>query len=82
MNDIKFSKHALDVMISREISKDLVFETIEDYSLKIIVSKDEEHYYKSIESKENRCLKVVLNPKTLKVVTVYFDRNMRKRGCK
>jgi len=82
MNEINFSKHALDVMIKRDISKALVFETINNYSLKVNISKDEEHYYKTIESKEDRCLKVVLNPKTLNVITVYFDRNMRKRGCK
>ena len=82
MNEINFSKHALDVMIKRDISKALVFETINNYSLKVNVSNDEEHYYKTIESKEDRCLKVVLNPKTLNVITVYFDRNMRKRGCK
>jgi len=82
MNNINFSKHALDVMLKREISKDIIFETLKDYSIKINISKQEEHYYKSIKSKENRCLKVVLNPKTLNVITVYFDRNMRKRGCK
>jgi len=82
MDNINFSKHALEVMIKRDISKALVLETINDYSLKVKLTENEEHYYKSIKSKENRCLKVVLNPKTLYVVTVYFDRNMRKRGCK
>ena len=35
-----------------------------------------------IEAYENRCLKVVVNPVKRLEITVYFDRQMRKKGCK
>ena len=31
---------------------------------------------------ENICLKIVLNPISMIVITAYFDRNVRKKGCK
>jgi len=42
----------------------------------------EVHYFKTIEENLHRCLKVVINPVSMKIITVYFDRNMRKKGCK
>jgi len=69
-------------MQEREIESSWVIDTIENSSLKILVSSSEIHFFKKIVSMEERCLKVVLNPKTMNVVTVYFDRKMRKKGCK
>ncbi len=69
-------------MSERGISKKWVFDTLEKYSLKISISNVEEHYFKQIDIADNRCLKVVYNPLGKRIVTVYFDRNMRKKGCK
>jgi len=78
---ITFSQHSLDVIFERKIKKSWIYDVIENYSLKKVVSSDEIHYFKTIFEAENRCLKVVLNPKTKNLITVYFDRNMRKKGC-
>jgi len=50
--------------------------------LKIEKSSTELNLFSIIEENENMCLKVVINPISMIVVTVYFDRNMRKKGCK
>lgn len=80
--EILFSQHALDVMKKREISKKWVFDTLQSPFLKVPISNIETHYYKQIDEAGFRCLKVVLNPKERRVITTYFDRNMRKKGCK
>ncbi len=78
---IKFSKHAIDVMQKREIIKEWVKTTVISADMEIIISAQERHYFKVIEEADSRCLKVVLNPQTSNVITTYFDRNMRKKGC-
>ncbi len=69
-------------MASRDISKRWVFDTLKSFSLKVSISDVEEYYFKQVDEADFRCLKVVYNPKFMRVVTVYFDRGMRKRGCK
>ena len=67
----KLSKHAIDVMSSRNVKIEWV-----EFVLELA------HYFSTIKDNEDRCLKVVLNPSTWIVITAYFDRNMRKKGCK
>jgi len=76
-----FSQHALDVMHERGISRIWVLDTLKSPSVKMSITDNEEHYFKQIGDAENRCLKVVYNPEFRRVVTAYFDRNMRKKGC-
>jgi len=76
------SKHALDVMGARGIKEEWVDRTVETSSLKVIKAANEVHLFLTIYEHESRCLKVVINPISMIVVTAYFDRNMRKKGCK
>jgi hypothetical protein len=46
------------------------------------ISREEFNFFGVIEVAEGRCLKVVANPKKALIVTVYFDRKMKKRGCR
>ena len=78
----KLSKHALDVMSSRNIKEEWVDFTLETPSLIKKISIIEAHYFSKIEDNGSRCLKVVMNPTTGIIITAYFDRNMRKKGCK
>ena len=82
MDDYILSEHAKEVIKVRDIKKEWLERTLEFPSLIVNVAENETHYFASITEKENRCLKVVINPLTRKVITVYFDRNMRKRGCR
>jgi hypothetical protein len=69
-------------MKQRDISKEWVLETLKYPSLQHSVSDIEEHYFSQINHAGFRCLKVVFNPKENRIITAYFDRNMRKKGCK
>jgi len=84
MNRMKYrlSRHAVDVMAARAIKEKWVKDTVKNPSLKIIKSPNEVQLFSTINEYENRCLKVVLNPISMVVITVYFDRNKRKKGCK
>ena len=69
-------------MSARKILLKWLDATLEHPARIDIVSVNETHYFKTIEENDGRCLKVVFNPVTATVITVYFDRTMRKRGCK
>ena len=78
---IIFSVHAQDVMTTREIKQSWVEIVLESASNIIIINDDEIHYFKIIQEYDNRCLKVVFNPNKSLVITAFFDRKMKKRGC-
>jgi len=80
--EYRLSQHALDVMAAREIKEKWIRDTIQYPSLKRVKSSNEVNLFSTIDENGNRCLKVVVNPISMIVVTVYFDRNMRKKGCK
>jgi hypothetical protein len=78
----QLSRHAIDVITSRNIDTKWIDDTFQNYSRIDKIAENEIHFFKSIKENENRCLKVVFNPLTKIVITCYFDRNMRKRGCR
>ncbi|AHJ11905.1 DUF4258 domain-containing protein [Sulfurospirillum multivorans] len=78
----KLTGHAIDVMTSRGITIEWIERAVESPSFHTSISDFEEHFFKTIEEVSNWCLKVVVNPTSMKIVTAYFDRNMRKKGCK
>ena len=75
----QLSKHAQEAVELREIKLSWINDAISDSDKISKISDLEFHYHKKMESK---CLKVVVNPIHKKIITVYFDRNMNKRGCK
>ena len=78
----KLSKHALDVISARDINIKWIEYVLDNPSLVNHISDVEVNYFSTIEDNEARCLKVVFNPINKVVITTYFDRNMRKKGCK
>lgn len=78
----ELTQHAIDVMNARSIKIEWIQTALESPSSYHMVSEVEEHYFAIIASEANRCIKVVVNPLHMKIVTAYFDRNMRKKGCK
>ena len=76
------SAHAETVMLKRNIPKEWIFRTILVSSAVIEIDNNETHYFLNIKEYDNRCLKVVINPIKLLVVTAYFDRKAQKKGCK
>jgi hypothetical protein len=78
--EVNYSKHSLDVIAKREIKKEWIKEALENPSRIDKINLDEVHFYAKIIQNDNRCLKIVLNPLKNLIITVYFDRNMRKKG--
>lgn len=76
--DYRLSK---DVVFERDIEEVWIFRVMKSPTLKQEISYNETVFYGMITERENRCLKVVTNPLNRVIVTAYFDRNMRKRGC-
>ena len=76
------SQHALDVIEKRAILEEWIAYVVENPRLQHPVSENELHFYGQIDAYEKRCLKVVVNPQKALIITAYFDRNMRKRGCR
>ena len=78
----ELTQHAADVITLRSIKLEWIELALESPSAHKIISDVEEHYFKTIDAYSNRCIKVVVNRSSMKIVTAYFDRNMRKKGCK
>ena len=76
------SLHARDAISFRDISEEWINAVLEEPSGVEHISNSEVHYFKTIADNENRCLKVIVNPEKRVVITAFFDRKMRKRGCK
>ncbi len=66
----------------RGIQYEWVITTLSHPTARREISEEETHYFSPIAEAEGRCLKVVFNPTSHKLITTYFDRNMRKKGCK
>ncbi|PHS41013.1 MAG: hypothetical protein COB07_03195 [Sulfurovum sp.] len=78
----RLSSHAKDVMENRKIKENWVYEILSNPSTTLDIQENEKHLYGIINEYDNRCLKVVINPLKNLVITVYFDRKMKKKGCK
>ena len=78
----KLSVHAKDVMENRNIIEDWVYAILDNPSITIDIQEDEMHLYGIVHEYNGRCLKVVVNPLKNLVITTYFDRKMKKKGCK
>jgi hypothetical protein len=79
--DYKLTKHARDAMNKRKISAEWLERTL---SVPKMIQPDAvdpelEHRLAAIPENENRVLRVIVNTQTNpeRVVTMYFDRNMR-----
>lgn len=79
---LKLSKHAKDVMENRNILEEWVYIVLDNPSAKLLITNDEVHFYGIITEYNERCLKVVVNPLRGLIITTYFDRKMKKKGCK
>ncbi len=80
----ELTQHAIDVILSRGIKIEWIYLTIDFPSCHQVISEMEEHFFKPIDTDESsdRCIKVVVNPINLKIITTYLERNMRKKCCK
>ncbi len=75
----KLSNHAKERLYLRvEIKTKWIAQALESPLMVKTVSEYEVHYYKDISQYGGRVLKVVVNPVTKVIVTVFFDRRLKR----
>ena len=81
MTEYIFSKHAAEMMKERNIAEDWVWRVLNDSENTFTGEDSNLHFTKAIAEKENRVLRVVVNPAVSpkRIVTVFFDRRLRSK---
>ena len=78
---LKFSGHAMDVMLERGIPVEWVERAVAEPGLRAPDPNDPavERFFRSIPEYEDRVLRVAVNTRVVpwRVVSVFFDRSMR-----
>jgi len=76
-----FSKHATKMMEERKIAEDWVWRVLNESENTFTGEDGNLHFTKAIAEKENRILRVVVNPVASpnRIVTVFFDRRLRSK---
>ncbi|MBI5214375.1 MAG: DUF4258 domain-containing protein [Ignavibacteriae bacterium] len=75
---LDFTDHALNVQRERAISDTWIYTAIENPDERFVEDDGTIHYIKQINDFGGRFLRVVVNPISGKIVTVFFDRRIRK----
>jgi len=80
MVDYEFSEHASDMLRERKLRETWVQLALEDPEKKEPMEDGPVHYIRSIAQFGGRYLRVVVNPgvKPQRIVTVFFDRRIRR----
>lgn len=79
MVEYDISGHARNMMNERQISEEWVKETLSEPDYSEEKEDGTIHYIKAIAKHEERFLRVIVNPKDLRVVTIFFDRRFKRR---
>ena len=81
--ELEYTKHALDVMDERDIPVEWIERTVSEPSLRVPDPNDPEveRFFRAIPEYGDRILRVAVNTHVAiwRVVSVFFDRNMRGR---
>ena len=72
------SGHARDMMNERQIPEEWVMETLNSPDYSEEKEDGTTHYIKAIIEHGSRFLRVITNPMDLRVVTLFFDRRLKK----
>ncbi len=80
MVDYQFSKHASEMLRERNLREEWVSHVIEQPEAAQAREDGTVHYVRAIEEAGERYLRVVVNPNVSpqRIVTVFFDRSLRK----
>ncbi|MEI6502630.1 MAG: DUF4258 domain-containing protein [Armatimonadota bacterium] len=82
MPELLYTKHALDVLHERRIPQEWVTRVVGTPALVEHAADGTVHYIGPIAEQDGRLLRVVLagEPETHRVVTVFFDRRLRRKS--
>jgi hypothetical protein len=81
MDEYRFSKHAQDVIKERRIEEAWVEQTLEDPEREDEKEDGTIHYVRTIDDREGRYLRVLVNPGTKPkiIITAFFDRRLGRK---
>jgi hypothetical protein len=81
MPDFEISSHAKDMLTERRLLEEWVWRAIYEPDRTETGTDNNTHYIKAIAERENRFLRVVVNPQVepKRIVTVFFDRRLRRK---
>ena len=79
MPDLEFTEHAKEILVERNIPEPWVWHAIESPDRMTTESDNTVHYIKSIPEHGGRLLRVVVNPQAQRIVTIFFDRQLRSK---
>lgn len=82
MSNYEFSDHAYRMLTERNIQEQWVTMTLENPEIKERKQDGTDHYIKMIEESGSRFLRVIVNSlvNPQRIVTVFFDRRLRRQG--
>jgi len=82
MPDIELTAHAKDMLLERSIAEDWLWLAIHSPHREWVGDDHNVHYAKTIKEREGRVLHVVVNPdlQPNRVVTIFFDRRLGRKG--
>ncbi|MBF8266690.1 MAG: UbiD family decarboxylase [Dehalococcoidia bacterium] len=80
IKEVELSAHARDMLVERGIREGWLRTTIESPDSEEVDAEGNIHYLKAIPEHGGRVLRVIVNPNTepVKVVTLFFDRRLRR----
>lgn len=81
MGEYRFSKHAQDMIRERRIEEAWVEQTLEDPEREDEKEDGTIHYARTIDDREGRYLRVLVNPgtKPKTIITAFFDRRLGRK---
>ena len=79
MIEYDLSNHAQEMMNERSISEEWLKETLSHPDHFEEKADGTVHFYKSIAGHGGRILRVIVNPKDNRIITLFFDRRFKKR---
>ena len=79
MTGYELSEHASEVLKERNIKEEWVKLTMENPDNTEAKEDGSIHYIKAVKEYDGRYLRVVFNPDTKKVITLFFDRRLGRQ---
>ena len=81
MPEFEISSHAKDMLTERKIFEEWLWRAIDALDRTETGTDNNMHYIRAIAERDNRFLRIVVNPhvEPNRIVTVFFDRRLRRQ---
>ncbi len=79
MNGLSWSTHALDMLAERRVELAWVEQAVQEPDKQWTGPDGNIHLGRTIPERANRVLHVIVNPRSQRIVTLFFDRRSQRR---